>query len=407
MVNEELSFIRLDEAIFVFTVFKHQMIVEQFIQWVVTATPEKRAKATHALARAYLQGDFEKEDMDAAEAAMTFLLDDPDRGVRFALADVLAGAGNAPRHIVLGLLDDAAEIGTIIAARSPVLIDSELVDIVAVRDLPFQLAVAGRMPLSAGVAAAIVEVAPVEACQRLMENPHARILPSTLLRLAGRYGYDNEIQHLLLQRPDLPVTARQLIVANLSAMLCEHAVEGSQMERERAEDIAREARDRATLTLARDVDEDELPDLIVHLRDSGQLTAVLMLRAICAGQIAFFVEALALLSGVPKNRAMALLGDSPVKTLRALYAKAGLPEEAYPAFSIAFEVYVEEGAVLDSGDQYRFTRIMIERVLERYRGQSFDGVGELLTMLRRFASETARDAARNYVNLHIKAIQAA
>jgi len=34
------------------------MIVEQFIQWIITAAPEKRAKATHALARAFLQADF-------------------------------------------------------------------------------------------------------------------------------------------------------------------------------------------------------------------------------------------------------------------------------------------------------------------------------------------------------------
>ena len=379
------------------------MIVEQFIHWVITATPEKRAKATQALARAFLRSDFEPEDMDAAEAAMTFLLDDPHTSVRMALAEVLGGAENAPRHIILGLLDDVEEIGALIAARSPILIDSELVDIIAIRELTFQRAVAGRRPLSVGVSAAIAEVSSYEVCLLLLENTHADILPSALLRLTERFGDDFKMQQLLLEDQRLPIAARQMIVATLSDELCRHAVNESHMDNEQAEEVAREARDRATLTLARDIDDSEVPDLLLHLRDTEQLTTVLMLRAICAGQISFFVEALALLSAVDSSRVMALLKDNSNKGLYTLYIKAGLPEEAYPAFSIAFEVYMEEGEVLDSTDQYRFTRIMIERVLDRYRGQQFDGVGELLAMLRRFASETARDAARNYVNLQISA----
>lgn len=379
------------------------MIVEQFIQWIITASPEKRAKATHALARAYLQSDLSEEDMDAAEAAMTFLLDDPHRSVRMALANVLSGSEKTPRHIIIGLLDDVPEIGALIAARSPILIDSELVDIVAMRELPLQLAVAGRMPVSVGVAAAISEVTPIEVCLLLLENPYADILPSTLLRLAERFGHDYDMQQLLTEHENLPISARQLIVANLSDELCYNAVQESRMDGEQADEVAREARDRATLTLARDIGDDELPALLLHLRDSEQLTTVLMLRAICAGQIMFFVQALSLLSGIDRSRVLALLEDNSNKTLYTLYMKAGLPAQAYPAFSIAFDVYMEEGAVLDPTDQYRFTRIMIERVLDRYRGQQFDGVDELLTMLRRFASETARDAARNYVNLQISA----
>jgi len=95
---------------------------------------------------------------------------------------------------------------------------------------------------------------------------------------------------------------------------------------------------------------------------------------------------------------MALLNDNSTRALRTLYLKAGLPEEAYPAFAIAFEVYLEQGSVLDPRDQYRFTRIMIERILERYKSVAFGEIDDLFSMLRRFSSETARDAAREYVS---------
>ncbi|MEO1067374.1 MAG: DUF2336 domain-containing protein, partial [Pseudomonadota bacterium] len=140
-----------------------------------------------------------------------------------------------------------------------------------------------------------------------------------------------------------------------------------------------------------------------HLRETGQMTTVLLLRAICAGQILFFVEALADLSGVSRARILALLNDRSRRGLKSVYVRAGLPEEAYPAFAIAFDVYVEEGEVVDVKDQYRFTRIMIERILERYKSVSSQDMDGLLAMLRRFASETARDAARNYVQHQIAA----
>ena len=379
------------------------MIVEQFIQWVTTAPPEKRAKATNALARAYLESNLSPDDFDAAEAAMTFLLDDPEDIVRVALAEVLGGAEEAPRHVILGLLDDKPEIGAMIAARSPLLIDSELVDIAASRSLPFQMAVASRMEVSPVVSAAIAEVTSYRVCMQLLNNPNAGILSRTLLRLTERFGVDPAIQQELLKRDNLPVSARQLILANMSDALRVSAVEAQQMDAGRVEDVSREARDRATLTLVRNMDEDEIPELVENLRDTLQLTPVLLLRAICAGQVHFFVEALSLLCETPAQRVMALLNDNSSRALRTLYLKAGLPEEAYAAFAIAFEVYLEQGSVLDSRDQYRFTRTMIERILERYKSVTFGEVDELLSMLRRFSSETARDAAREFVSDQTKA----
>lgn len=374
------------------------MIVEQFIQWVTTAPPDKRAKATSALARAYLESNLSPDDFDAAEAAMTFLLDDPEDSVRLALAEVLGGAEEAPRHVILGLLDDKPEIGAMVAARSPLLIDSELVDIAASRSLAFQLAVAAREEVSPVVSAAIAEVTPYRVCMRLLSNPNAGILSRTLFRLTERFGVDPSMQQELLNQSNLPVSARQLILANMSDALCASAVEAQQMEVGRVEEVSREARDRTTLTLVRNMDEDDFPELVEHLRDTMQLTPVFLLRAICAGQVHLFVESLSLLCGASTSRVMALLSDNSSRALRTLYLKAGLPEAAYPAFAIAFEVYLEQGSVLDPRDQYRFTRTMIERILERYKSVAYGEIDDLLSMLRRFSSETARDAARDYMS---------
>jgi uncharacterized protein (DUF2336 family) len=80
-----------------------------------------------ALARAYLYSDLSIEDRLAAEAAMIVLLDDSSPLVRKALAEALSGADDAPHGIILALSQDQPEIAAIVASRSPVLGEADLV----------------------------------------------------------------------------------------------------------------------------------------------------------------------------------------------------------------------------------------------------------------------------------------
>ena len=121
------------------------MIVRQFLRWIQTASPGERADATSALARAYLYSDLTREDRLAAEAAMTVLLDDPSPLVRMALAEALASSDAAPHNVVLTLAHDQPDIAEIVAARSPLLMEAELVDLVAGAGDKIQCAIASRM----------------------------------------------------------------------------------------------------------------------------------------------------------------------------------------------------------------------------------------------------------------------
>ena len=134
------------------------MIVHRFLDWIETAPPGRRAEATHALARAYLYSDVDAETLDAMEAAMTVLLDDPSPDVRYALADALGSSAAAPRHIVLALAVDQIQIAALVLSRSPVFIDAELVDIAAAVEERLQVAIASRPRVSSAVAAALAEV---------------------------------------------------------------------------------------------------------------------------------------------------------------------------------------------------------------------------------------------------------
>ena len=128
------------------------MIIEKFLAWMETAPTGRRAEGANLLARAYLHSDVDPDTRTAMEATLTLLLDDPAVEVRLALADAVSASEQAPRHIIIALANDRPEIARLVLARSPVLIDAELVDIVAAAAAPLQVAVALRPYVSGPVA---------------------------------------------------------------------------------------------------------------------------------------------------------------------------------------------------------------------------------------------------------------
>ena len=80
--------------------------------------------------------------------------------------------------------------------------------------------------------------------------------------------------------------------------------------------------------------------------------------------------------------------------LRALFDQAGLPPSTYPAFKEAIGAMREGGFNSEPGGGARLKRRMIERVLTRCEDEVLGEVEPLLTLLRRFATEAAREEAR-------------
>ena len=161
----------------------------------------------------------------------------------------------------------------------------------------------------------------------------------------------------------------------------------------RAQRVAEEACEKATVTLAA-ASSSEIRPLIRHLRESGQLNAGLVLRALLSGNVGLFEEALADLSDMPIARVSALVHDKSGSGFRAVFDRAGLPVSTYPAFREAIEAMREGGFVGEAGGATRLKRRMVERVLTRCADESDVEIEPLLTLLRRFAAEAAREEAR-------------
>jgi uncharacterized protein (DUF2336 family) len=376
------------------------MIVREFLQWIRNSAAGERAEGASALARAYLYSDLSADDLAAAEGALIMLLDDPSQLVRRAMSEVFASAQKAPPVVVHALAADQPDVALPLLEHSPLLLEEYLVDLIATASRPAQVAIASRALLPRSLAAALAEVGSAEACLALLENPKADIPPFSFDRVVERFGYLAPIRENLLERDDLPMPTRQAALAKLSQTLAGFVAARQWLSPEHAENVAREACERATVALAADTPCEEVGELVQHLRKSGQLTAGMILRALLSGNIVLFEEALSELADVPIERVTGYIHDRNSSALHALYARAGLPEFAYPAFREAVMAMRDGALIGERGGASWLKRTMVERVLaacaREQRARDGLDAAPLFALLRRFAVEAARDEARMF-----------
>ena len=101
------------------------------------------------------------------------------------------------------------------------------------------------------------------------------------------------------------------------------------------------------------------------------------------------------MSELPLARVSALLHDRGGASLQALLRRAGLPPSTFAAFQMALEVCQETGFVDTIGGAARLRRRMVERVLTHCETDP-QAAEPLLILLRRFATESAREEARMF-----------
>jgi uncharacterized protein (DUF2336 family) len=112
-----------------------------------------------------------------------------------------------------------------------------------------------------------------------------------------------------------------------------------------------------------------------------------------SGNLELFHQALVELSGLSQSRVTALLYDDVGTGLNALLTRANVPESTFPAFRAALAAREEIGFIGSVGGAVRLRRRMVERVLMSCETDAAASEA-LLILLRRFATESAREEAR-------------
>ncbi|WP_311028159.1 DUF2336 domain-containing protein [Mesorhizobium koreense] len=373
------------------------MVISHFLRWIDTARVSERAAGAAALARAYVSRELPFEDRCEAEAALTFLLDDPSTKVRYALAEALAMHRLAPLQIIHALASDQDEIADLVLKRSPLFTDGDLIDRVAMGAESVQLSIAGRALVSKSVSAAIAEVGSAEACLILLRNDGADVASLSFRRMAERFGAMPRLREAMLADRRLPVDCRHVLLVKLSAALKDAPLVVALMGRARGERVMREACVRASLTLIDRTRPDEHAALVEHLRLAGELTTAFIVRMVAHGKIDFFASVLGVLAGREAVRVQALLAGGRDLALSALFRGAGLPESAHGVILRALGIWREVANGRRVAGAQEVSWLML-RELNACPGQSgpAERLAELAGLIRAIHLEVLRENARGH-----------
>jgi len=372
------------------------MAIRKFLQWAGTASPSDLAEGAGALARAFLYGDLPEPEREETRLTLTGLLDDSLPLVRRALAESFASAVNVPHYMVLTLANDSSDVAAIVLARSPLLSDAELVECAATADAVGQSAIALRPWVSAPVAAALAEVGARKALISLAVNPGAELLEFSIRRMIERYGHDPDLRAALLARPNLAASVRSDLAGAAAKALSVMMTGSAGLTPEGARCLTGEARERANVNIAAETasEANEMLSFVAHLRQSGQLTAGLLLRGLLCGNKHLLETALCELSGVAMPRVTGLVAESKSAGFAALYRKAHMPERLLPAFIAGLEAVAKSGC--GGPMNARLQGPIVNSVLHACASVNHGELDRLIAALRRLEAEAARDEAREF-----------
>ncbi|MCO5733822.1 DUF2336 domain-containing protein [Rhizobium sp. SSA_523] len=372
------------------------MIIKAFLRWTETANASDRAKAAGALARAYLKTiGCATDQRKHAVHAMMHLLDDPSAKVRQALAQALAPSVHAPRSVIMGLAGDQPDVACHVLMFSPVVTDSDLVDLCGRGNAMTRGLIAARPGLSRMAAAAIAEVGDLGEILILLENEAADISRYSLKRLAERFGAEASVRNQLLVRTELPPEARHLLIGHVSSLLAASPLVQSTLSPTRIAHVTREASDLAALSLAGTAASRDLPKLVEQLAADGRLTAAFLMHALCSGKIEFFAAAIAYLTGLDERRVRGLMATSRRHAVRALYESAGLNRPIAEVFAEATLLWREISHRSGVAESDSICLSLILRFKDR---QDDSSVAELLDLVESLQHSEERQLARSFAD---------
>ncbi|MEJ6783024.1 DUF2336 domain-containing protein [Aminobacter sp. Piv2-1] len=366
------------------------MVVSHFLRWIETARVDERAAAAAALATAYVTRELPFEDRCSAEAALTFLLDDPSPKVRQALAEAMSMSINAPIQVIAALASDQPEVAALVLARSPLLTDADLIDRVASGPLAVQKIIADRPVVSMALAAALAEVGEAEACAVLVGNYGADIAALSFRRIAERHGHDARLREALVADPRLPSDCRHLLLVRLGEALKASPLVMASIGAVRAERVTREACIKASLGIVETTRAEEHVALVEHLRLRGDLTTSFIIRVLAHGKVDFFGAALVVLTGRDQLRVRALLATGQDLALAALLRAAGLADATHAIILRALKVWRE----VANGRRVAGAQEVSWLMLRELGGQSAEG--ELAGLVKSIHLDALRENARGH-----------
>ena len=323
----------------------------------------------------YKSGQISNQALNLAEDIFRILVKDIEIKVREALSESLKTCKNLPSDIVKELINDVDSVSMPFIKYYADLSQEDIISIIDSQNLNKQKAVAMRTGLSENISHYIAENCSEDVVGVLVSNETAHIKDQTYDVIVDRFPQSETIKKNMVYRSELPVSIIEKIVHSLSDELLRHLVLTHNLPNDIACDIVEQVKEKTTLKISEEYSSDKkIEELIHELYTSNRLTASLVVRAICMGDLKFFEYALVYLSNTPILEVRKILFSNSMDfMIRNLLRKAYIPKSMFPAVFSALKVIKDIRFDYKKNDSKSFAHKVIERIL------SYGSAGEDLS----------------------------
>lgn len=303
--------------------------------------------------------------MRLAEDIFRIMVRDVEVKLRQVLADSLKNSRNLPEDIVNSIVRDSDSVSIPFIKYYSTLSNEDMIKILDIPSINKQKAVAQRMNLPEEISEYVVEKCPEEVVGILISNETASIHEKTFMKIVEKYSDSEAIKECLVYRSEIPTSVVEKIANDLSEDLKKRLVLSHNLPMDLAADIIEEVKEKTTLRISEDYSSDrQIEELVHQLYVSNRLTANLVVRSICMGDLKFFEYALVYLSNTPiveiRKTLFSMQADFVV---RNLLRKAFIPKAMFPAVFSALKVVKEIHFDCRQSDRKSFAHKVIERIL--------------------------------------------
>jgi uncharacterized protein (DUF2336 family) len=264
--------------------------------------------------------------------------------VRRRLAERLAEAPSAPRHLVSLLANDSIEVARPLLTKSGVLEDADLLEIVRRRGQGHMLAVSMRPKVSAEVAGALVERGDVSVLESLARNQGAELTRDAMEALVARSETEERLRQPLVTRADLPPDLMHEMFWWVSRALREYIVTRARMDPKAVDALLADAQasfrseveaQEATLTRAEKA--------IRRMARLGQLRPDYLVQLLRQGSVQEFVLGFAWLVDVDPQTARRIAFDPGREAVAVACRAAEFPLQTFSSIVLLLDTLAQRG----------------------------------------------------------------
>lgn len=313
-----------------------QELLEEFSRYRVERSLEAREHLVRRICEHFRDADFTGEERSIVEDILTFLSKDVEKTIRRTLAETLKSSSDLPKSIAVQLAEDIEEVSTPILQFSTVLDDDDLERIILSTEEVGKLkAIAKRDAVSERISGRLVEKGDEDVASDLVANDGAKFTEGSLQQLIEQFEDSQSVLGSLVKRSDLSVELAERLVSVVSGELQKSLVEKYGVDPEVIKKTVQESREKVTVdVISGGASKPRTHELVTHLHKTGKLTHSIVLRALCRGDMDFFVTGMAKLAGIPLANAKTLVYHGDSRGFEAIFRAASMPEGMLQASEI-------------------------------------------------------------------------